>query len=76
MQPTVAHLRFSDDKSDFMSYLKLWYFFEEAQANKQSNRQLLNLCHEHFLSYLRLREWRDLHRQLEDTVEGPGMAAE
>ncbi|MBB5189559.1 ATP-dependent helicase HrpA [Silvimonas terrae] len=64
-----AQQRFVDEKSDFQSYLKLWHFFEEALANKQSNRQLVNLCHEHFLSYMRLREWRDLHRQLTDIAE-------
>ncbi|MDR3426418.1 ATP-dependent RNA helicase HrpA [Silvimonas sp.] len=64
-----AQIRFVDEKSDFQSYLKLWHFFEEALANKQSNRQLINLCHDHFLSYLRLREWRDLHRQLADIAE-------
>ncbi|WP_148715202.1 ATP-dependent RNA helicase HrpA [Chitinolyticbacter meiyuanensis] len=74
-----AHARFTDEKSDFLSYLHLWAFFEEALAGNSSNRQLVNLCHEHFLSYLRLREWRDLHRQLTDIVDDlewkPGSAA-
>ena len=61
--------KFRDDKSDFLSWLLLWDFFTEAETNKTSNRQLVNLCHEHFLSFLRLREWRDLHRQLCEIVE-------
>ncbi len=56
--------KFRDEKSDFLSWLLLWDFFEKASKEKTSNRQLVNLCHEHFLSFLRLREWRDLHRQL------------
>ncbi|SCK30261.1 ATP-dependent RNA helicase HrpA [Vogesella sp. LIG4] len=59
-----AHARFSDEKSDFLSFLHLWDFFADALSNKQSNRQLVNLCHQHFLSHLRMREWRELHAQL------------
>lgn len=29
----------------------------------------MNLCHDNFLSFLRLREWRDLHRQLAEIVD-------
>jgi len=61
-----AQARFNDEKSDFLSYLHLWDFFSNALANKTSNRQLVNLCHEHFLSHLRMREWRELHAQLAD----------
>jgi ATP-dependent helicase HrpA len=58
------HRHFSDERSDFMGFLKIWQFFEEARAHKKSNRKLIEQCHEHFLSYLRLREWHDLHGQL------------
>ena len=61
-----AHTRFNDEKSDFLAYLHLWDFFAQALASKQSNRQLINLCHEHFLSHIRMREWRELHAQLVD----------
>ncbi|WP_293937920.1 ATP-dependent RNA helicase HrpA [Iodobacter sp.] len=64
-----AQAKFVDDKSDFLSFLRMWEFFNEALDNKTSNRQLINLCHEHFLSYLRLREWRDLHRQLSEICQ-------
>ncbi|UXY14419.1 ATP-dependent RNA helicase HrpA [Chitiniphilus purpureus] len=67
-----AHARFTDDKSDFLSYLHLWTFFEAALAEKTSNKQLVTLCHTHFLSHLRLREWRDLHRQLQEIVADLG----
>ena len=63
-----AHSLFSDDKSDFLSYLKLWEFFEEALAHKKSNRKLAEQCHERFLSFFRMREWRDVHQQLHALV--------
>lgn len=71
-----AHARFADDKSDFLSYLHLWEFFEQALKHKKSNRQLLGVCHEHFLSYLRMREWRELHGQLSEIAGEIGMRPE
>ena len=62
-----AQKKFADDKSDFLSFLKLWRFFEEALAHN-SNRKLHRLARDHFLSFTRLREWRDIHSQLKELV--------
>lgn len=59
-----AHERFADERSDFMGYLKIWQFFDEAIKHKKSNRKLADQLAEHFLSQRRLREWRDIHGQL------------
>ncbi len=59
-----AHAQFMDERSEFLGLLKLWEFFDEALKHRQSNRQLVKLCHDNFLSYVRLREWRELHSQL------------
>ena len=59
-----AQARFADERSDFLGFLALWDFFDDALKHKKSNRQLVELCHSHFLSHLRLREWRELHGQL------------
>lgn len=64
-----AHAKFKADDSDFMSYLKLWDWYEQALKTKKSNRELLNQCHQNFLSFLRLKEWRELHQQLLEMVE-------
>ena len=63
-----AHLRFRDERSDFLSLLTLWQFFAEAVAAKLSHRALVDRCRAHFVSYLRLTEWRDLHRQLSEQI--------
>ena len=63
-----AHAEFLDEKSDFLAYLSIWKWFDEALANKKSNRKLVQDCHERFLSYLRLREWRELYSQLHALV--------
>ncbi|BCL74916.1 ATP-dependent helicase [Jeongeupia sp. HS-3] len=67
-----AQAKFVDEKSDFLTYLNLWAFFEKAVAEKTSNKQLVEVCHAHFLSHIRLREWRDLYRQLADIVDDLG----
>ena len=68
----AAHKKFADEKSEFISYLKIWTWFEEAIAQKQSNRQLNEQCRSQFLSQLRLREWRDVHSQLLTIVREQG----
>ncbi len=67
-----AHRKFSDSRSEFLSYLKIWNWFEEALENKKSNRLLQENCRGQFLSYLRLREWRDVYTQLLTMVRERG----
>jgi ATP-dependent helicase HrpA len=67
-----AHKKFTDEKSEFLSYLKMWKWFEEAIDQKKSNRQLQEQCRENFLSQMRLREWRDVHSQLFTLVREQG----
>ncbi len=64
----AAQLKFDDEKSDFLSWLKLWKFYQEALEHKKSNRKLAELCRDNFLSYNRMREWRDIHSQLHTFV--------
>ena len=58
------HRCFADEKSDFLSYVKLWRWYEKALAAKESNRKLETELKRRFLSPRRLREWRDVWRQL------------
>lgn len=71
-QADAAHVKFADPQSEFLSYLKIWKWFEEAVAHKKSNRQLQDLCRTNFLNHLRLREWRDVHSQLKTLVKEQG----
>ncbi len=65
----VKHARWRDEKSDFLGLLKLWQEFSEHEKHL-SKTALRKFCHEHFLSYLRMREWQDLHAQLVEIVKG------
>ncbi|WP_434718463.1 ATP-dependent RNA helicase HrpA [Paraburkholderia sp. A1BS-2L] len=71
-QADQAHRRFADERSEFLQWLKIWAWFEEAVAHKKSNKQLVDLCRANFLSHLRLREWRDVHSQLLTVVREHG----
>ena len=68
----LAHKKFADDKSEFNSYLRIWKWFEDAIAQKKTNRQLQDNCRANFLSQMRLREWRDVHSQLLTIVREQG----
>lgn len=59
-----VHRAMADDKSDFLTFLKLWRYVETATANKESNRKLTEEFKRKFLSPRRLREWKDVYRQL------------
>ncbi len=59
-----AHRRHADDKSDFLTLVKLWHFVQEKIGHKKSNRKLTEELHSQFLSPRRVREWIDVHSQL------------
>jgi ATP-dependent helicase HrpA len=58
-----AHAAFADERSEFVSILKLWDAYRAAHEDL-SQSKLRDWCSSRFLNYLRLREWRELHRQL------------
>jgi len=60
------HRRFRDERSDFVSLYRLWEFLREAE--KKGSSHLRRVCKESFLSYVRVREWKEIHRQLEEIV--------
>nr|WP_235827180.1 DUF3418 domain-containing protein [Actinomyces culturomici] len=59
----VAHARFADPHSDFVTYLNLWRYLE-VQSRDLSGSAFRRMCRAEFLHYLRYREWRDVVVQL------------
>src|SRR5690606_7717344 len=57
--------------SDFLVYLNIWRADEE-QARTLSTNKLRKWRQEHFLSPVRMREWKDVHRQLRDIALSAG----
>lgn len=64
-QADQAHARFKDKESDFLSSLKLWDYIGDSRDELSGNAFRKRMKRE-FLRYMRIREWRDLVRQLRD----------
>ncbi len=62
-----AHARFRgaehEQKSEFLWYWNLWKAWDEVLRHESSSKQKA-WCKQNFMSWLRLREWRDVHGQL------------
>jgi ATP-dependent helicase HrpA len=67
------HQRFRDERSDFVGLLRLWAFVREAQS--KGTGQLKRVCKESFLSFVRVREWFEIHRQLGEVSRELGIDA-
>ena len=58
------HATFKDPASDFSSLLGLWQRCYDRGESPQTQNRLRRFCRDHFLSYRRMREWRDIHDQI------------
>ncbi|MEI7969818.1 MAG: ATP-dependent RNA helicase HrpA [Betaproteobacteria bacterium] len=68
----AAHARFVDERSDFLAWLRIWDLYDDLLRHRKSVRRLQADCREHFLSWVRMREWRELHGQLHALVSETG----
>ncbi len=64
----AAHRRFQHPRSDFLTLLNLWNAWHDEWEALKTQSQMRRFCRAHFLSYVRMREWRDVHAELEDAV--------
>ncbi|MEI6541223.1 MAG: ATP-dependent RNA helicase HrpA, partial [Planctomycetota bacterium] len=62
-----AHRKFSNRDSDFLTILNLWDAWHDKQK-MASHSQVRKWCQQNFLSYMRMREWVDVHSQLKDLL--------
>ncbi|RKG36002.1 DUF3418 domain-containing protein [Acinetobacter rongchengensis] len=69
MQADQKHALFKEADSDFLFYIKLWNTLTENRENLSESKRR-NFAKQHFLSWLRLREWKKTHEQLLDLAKG------
>ena len=62
------HARFAVPGSDFLAWLRLWEYVE-TERKARSSSQFRKLCRREYLNFNRVREWQDIVRQLERTVD-------
>ncbi len=58
-----AHAKFADARSEFVGIVRLWEAYRQSHEELTQSK-LRDWCERHFLGFLRMREWRELHRQL------------
>lgn len=62
-QAAERQAEFQHPDSDFMVLVNIWNEFE-SQRQELTQGQLRKYCKQRHLSYIRMREWREVHRQL------------
>jgi ATP-dependent helicase HrpA len=65
----AAQVRFVDPRSDFLTLLNLWNAYHEYRSEGRGTSRMRRFCKEHFLSFRRMREWRDVHHQLRTILQ-------
>ncbi|MGV8059720.1 MAG: ATP-dependent RNA helicase HrpA [Smithellaceae bacterium] len=69
-QASKAHALFVHPESDFLTYLTIWNHYHDIWEKLQTQNKLRKFCREHFLSYRRMTEWRDIHQQIISIISG------
>lgn len=64
-QADQKHALFKQADSDFLFYTTLWNVIHDQAELKTENKRR-QFARQHFLSWLRLREWQKTHSQLQD----------
>jgi len=59
-----AHDKFRDPLSDFLTLLNIWQSYHRTMKKVKTNNKMKKFCRENFISFGRMREWRDIHRQI------------
>ena len=67
-QADKAHQFFHDPDSGFNIFLKLWKQFS-IETKKVTNKSLRQFTQKYFLSFNRIKEWHELHRQLKQIAD-------
>jgi ATP-dependent helicase HrpA len=62
-----AHAQYADPESDFVSMLRLWRQYHQWKDDL-TRSQLKKACQQNYLSWVRMKEWADVHRELVDVV--------
>ncbi len=58
------HAPFRDPSSDFLTLWNIWNTFHRQLESLKTQNRMRKFCKAHFLSYRRMREWRDVYDQI------------
>ncbi len=63
-QADQVHSSFKDPSSDLLTFIRIWNAYQRELAAGRSRNQMRKFCRDHFLSYNRMQEWRDIYDQI------------
>ncbi len=75
-QADQKHALFKDPASDFITLLNIWKACQGAERSLKSRTGVRKFCKEHYLSFKRLREWKDIHGQIRSVLREHGINGE
>jgi len=58
------HRQFVHGQSDFLTLLNIWNAYHDQFEELKTQGHMRRFCRAHFLSFVRMREWRDIHTQI------------
>jgi ATP-dependent helicase HrpA len=67
-QADGIHAAFRHPDSDFLTLLNIWDQYHDALQKLASRNKKRRFCHDHFLSFSRMREWVLVHDQILATL--------
>lgn len=74
-EASKAHAQFAHPESDFLTYLNIWNRYHGSLENLATQNKQRKFCRDHFLSYKRMIEWRDIYHQILDIIDGKNKTA-
>jgi ATP-dependent helicase HrpA len=74
-QADAMHAPFREESSDFLTLLNIWERYHGAFEGMNSQSRRRRFCHEHFLSFPRMREWVYVHSQILEILKDLRMPA-
>jgi ATP-dependent helicase HrpA len=64
-----AQMVFQDPSSDFITLLNIWNTYQQVLQKEKTAGRIKKFCKNHYLSFRRMREWRDIHAQLSEVIK-------
>ena len=66
------HKPFVNPASDFITLLNIWNRYHDIRKELKTQNKMRRFCREQFLSYRRMREWRDVYEQISKILRETG----
>ena len=70
-QADEMHQRFVHPESDFLTLTNIWNAYR-GLGGRPTQGHMRRFCKQNFLSFMRMREWHDVHQQIKETLRELG----